>query len=95
MGGYVAGEDKSNRRTVVQRSSSLEHDKSTVCFQNYNVTVFLSVESELRTDGDSKLSTLARALFFYPLLRIYDFAHADFRFDRLGTSGSIVHPCYS
>ena len=92
IGGYVAGGDKINRRTVVQRSFSFEHDNSTVCFHHYNVTVFSSVESELRTDGDSKLSTLAIALFFYPLLRIYDFAYADFRVDRLGKSGSIVHP---
>jgi len=67
MDGYVAGEDKINRRTVVQRSFSLEHDNSTVCFQNYNVTFFPCVESELRIDGDSKLSTLAISAFFSTL----------------------------
>jgi len=73
----------------------LEHDNSTVCFHNYNVTVFSGVESELRTDGDSKLSTLAISAFFYFSVCIYALAYANFRVDRLGTSVSIVDPFYS
>jgi len=65
--GCVPGEERIYRRRA-RGVFSLEHDNSMVCFRYYGVAIFSSVEPELRTDGESELSTLAISPFFPHLL---------------------------